>query len=285
MELLDLLKKRGVEYKKTNNPAEILLTCTSGQHKDKSPSLSFNLEKGIFNCWSCGYSGGINKFLASIGETVQIDYDSKQPYKIQKLKNKIQGLIELNAIKLPDDRKIFQQDYRGISSEIYRSFNAFTTDEYGLTDYLCIPVYQHGKLKFIEGRLMRDLHNQPKYYRRPAKAQSSDCLFPLDKLKHTNYVILVEGIFDMLNMWNIGFTNTLCIFGASNFKKDKVEILDRLGVTKVDILMDSDKAGQLAAEKIHNLLDSRNIYSRIVLLPPGIDPGELTTKQAERILN
>lgn len=284
MELLELLQKRGIEFKKTNNPSEILLTCTSGEHKDSSPSLSFNLEKGIFNCWSCGYSGGINKYLASIGETVQIDYDSKQPYKIEKLKKKIRSVVETNDIKLPDDRKLFQEDYRGISAETYRFFNAFTTDQYGLTDYLCIPIYQHSKLKFIEGRLMRDLHNQPKYYRRPNNAKAIDCLFPLDKLKHTNYVILVEGLFDVLNMWNIGYNNTLCIFGASNFKKDKVDILDRLGVTRVDILMDSDKAGQMAAEKIHNLLDSRNIYSRIVSLPPGIDPGELTSRQAERIL-
>jgi DNA primase len=283
-DLIELLNKRGIQYKKTNNPAEILIGCTSGQHTDKSPSLSFNLEKNIFNCWSCGFRGGINKFLQSIGETQNIDFDSKQPYKLKKLKDKIQAKIETNEIQLPDDRRMFNEEFRGISAETYKKFGAFTTNELGLTDYLCIPVYQHGKLKFIEGRLLKDLPNQPKYYRRPQKAVASDCLFPLDKLKNTNYVILVEGIFDAINMWQNGFVNTLCIFGTTNFNKKKLGILDSMGVTRVDIMMDSDAAGQKAAEKIFELLDSRNIYSRIITLPPGIDPGELTKEQAERLL-
>ena len=284
MDLVELLNKRGVPYKKTNNPYEILITCTSGLHDDKNASLSFNLEKDIFNCWSCGYSGGINKFLRSIGETESLDVDSKQPYKIKKLKEKLRSKIEQDDIKLPDDRKLFMEEFRGIEANIFREFQAFTTEELNLTGYVCIPVYQHGKLKFIEGRLNRDLENETKYNRRPAKAVVSDCLFPLDKLKSTNYVILVEGIFDAINMWKLGYTNTLCIFGTTNFSKKKLDILDNMGITRVDIMMDSDIPGQRAADKIADMLDSRNIYARIIKLPPGIDPGELTKEQAERVL-
>lgn len=284
MDLIELLNKRGIAHKKTNNPSEILIGCTSGTHSDRSPSLSFNLEKNIFNCWSCGFKGGINKFLESIGETQTIDFTSKQPYKIKKLKDKIQAKIETNDITLPEDRRMFTEPFRGISAETYKEFRAFTTNEYGLVDYLCIPVFQHGKLKFIEGRLLKDLPNQPKYYRRPQKAVVSDCLFPLDKIKNTSYVILVEGIFDMINMWQLGYKNTLCIFGTTNFNKKKLSMLDNLGVTRVDIMMDSDLPGQKAAEKIAELLDSRYIYSRIITLPTGIDPGNLTKEQAERLL-
>ena len=91
---------------------------------------------------------------------------------------------------------------------------------------------------------------KPKYYRRPQGASVSDVVFPLDKVKNTNYVILVEGIFDMLNMWQLGYHNTLCIFGASNFSRKKLEILDRIGVTRVDILMDPDAPGQMALLKL-----------------------------------
>ena len=87
MELIELLDKRGIEYKKTNNPSEILISCTSGQHEDKSPSLSYNLDKNLFHCWSCGFGGGSSKFLESIGEITRLSIESKQPYKIQKLKN------------------------------------------------------------------------------------------------------------------------------------------------------------------------------------------------------
>lgn len=284
MDLLDLLTIRGIPFQKTNNPYEILVKCTSGLHDDKNASLSYNLEKHIFNCWSCGFRGGVSKFLQSIGEMEYLDLESKQPYRIKKLKDKLKSKVEQDDIKLPDDRKIYMEEYRGIDASIYREFQAFTTHQMELTDYLCIPVFQYGKLKFIEGRLLRDLPNQPKYFRRPAKASVNDCLFPLDKIKNTNYVILVEGIFDAINMWKLGYTNTLCIFGTTNFSKKKLDILDNMGVTKVDIMMDSDPAGVKAAEKIAEQLDSRNIFARIIKLPAGIDPGELTKEQAERVL-
>ena len=284
MDLVDLLNSRGIEYRKTNNPAEILISCTSGEHVDKSPSLSYNLEKNMFHCWSCGFSGGITKFMQSIGETVRLDVDSKQPFKIKKLKDKIRKLVELDEINLPEERHVYNGEFKGISGSVMKEFQAFTTQHLGLKDYICIPVYQFGKLKFIEGRYAGMVAGKPKYYRRPQGAPVSEILFPLDKVKNTNYVILVEGIFDMLNMWQLGYHNTLCIFGASNFNRKKLEILDRIGVTRVDILMDPDAPGQMAATKIAELLNTRDIVSRNIKLPVGTDPGELNQRQAEAYL-
>ena len=219
--------------------------------------------------------------MTSIGETTRLDVDSKQPYKIKKLKDKIRNIIEIDDIKLPTERHMYVGEFKSIESRVLKEFKAFTTDQMGLQDYICFPVYQFGKLKFIEGRLMKHIAGKPKYYRRPQKATVNDILFPLDKVKNTNYVILVEGIFDMLNMWQLGFKNTLCIFGATNFGRKKLEILDRIGVTRVDVLMDPDAAGQMAATKIITALDSKNISSRNVKLPVGVDPGELNKRQAE----
>ena len=42
MELIELLNTRGITYKKTNNPVEILLSCTSGEHEDNTPSFLKN---------------------------------------------------------------------------------------------------------------------------------------------------------------------------------------------------------------------------------------------------
>jgi len=284
MELVELLNKRGIEYRKTNNPAEILISCTSGEHTDKSPSLSYNLERNVFHCWSCGFSGGINKFMKSIGETVILDVDSKQPYKIKKLKDKIRNIIEFDDIQIPSERHKWSSEFRNIDAKTMKEFQAFTTDQMGLQDYICFPVYQFGKLKFVEGRLSKTIAGKSKYNRKPHKAKVNDILFPLDKLKNTNYVILVEGIFDMLNMWQLGYKNTLCIFGATNFGRKKLEILDRIGVTRVDILMDPDAPGQMAASKIAVELDSRNIVSRNIKLPVGVDPGDLNVIQAKEYI-
>ena len=284
MDLKEILDKRGIEYKNTNNPSEILISCTSGLHDDKSPSLSYSLEKDVFHCWSCGFGGGVSKFLESIGEITRVPTESKQPFKIEKLKNKIKAVLEFDEVKLPKTRQVYIGEFRKIKASVLKEFQAFTTEELQLHNYLCVPIYQFGKLKFIEGRYMGNVTSQPKYFRRPHKGKVSNILFPLDKVKNTNYIILVEGLFDMLNMWQLGYKNTLAIFGASNFGRNKLDLVDKIGVNRVDILMDPDAPGQMAAEKIQSLLDSKKIYSRIIKLPIGRDPGDITKDVAEAAL-
>ena len=48
--------------------------------------------------------------------------------------------------------------------------------------------------------------------------------------------------------------------------------------------MDPDAPGQMAASKIAEMLDTRNIVSRNIKLPIGTDPGELNQRQAETFL-
>ena len=131
---------------------------------------------------------------------------------------------------------------------------------------------------------MGNAQGQPKYYRRPQKVSVSEILFPLDKVKNTNHIILVEGLFDMLNMWQLGYKNCMCIFGATNFNRKKLELVERIGVIRVDIMMDPDAPGQMAADKIQSLLDEKNIYSRKIMLPINKDPGTLTKQEAEALL-
>ena len=109
-------------------------------------------------------------------------YKFKQLKKISKLKDKIRHIIEVDDIKLPSERHIFKQQFKGISAKTMMEFNAFTTQHLQLQNYICIPVYQFGKLKFIEGRKFKDNNHQPKYYRRPANAKTNNILFPLDKI-------------------------------------------------------------------------------------------------------
>lgn len=284
MDLLDILDEKGIEYQKTNNPSEIKMKCTNPYHEDSDPSLSYNLDKNIFNCWSCGFRGGATKFLASIGVTEVIELESKQPHKINKLKEKVKKLQGLDSVKIPEDAVPFTKDYRAISEKTYRNFEAFYTYEFDLIDYVCFPIYQEGKIRFIEGRDTKDLAAQPKYNRKPAKAKVSDVLFPLDKVSGNKHVILVEGLFDMLNLWDLGYENVLCMFGAYNFNKEKLDLLDKMGVIKVSLMLDPDIAGQRAAEKIEKLLDSRNIICDNIVLPEGKDPGNLTIEQAMRYI-
>jgi len=284
MNMIDVLDQHGLKYEKTNNPTEVVLQCTSGNHADNRPSMMYNLDKDIFHCWSCGFRGTKRKFLQSIGINTDIPFDSKQPFKIQKLKDKLNEIIYEDNMVMPEDARPVNGTFKNISSDTLKNFNAFFTEKLGLEDYVCFPVSQFGKIRFIEGRNRFTKSEKPKYYRRPAKARSADMLYPLDKIKDKSHLILVEGIFDMLNMWDKGYENTVCVFGANNFNKPKLEILDRIGTTFVEILFDGDEAGKNGARKIADLLEKRFIQSKIINLAPGKDPGDLSQPELNMIL-
>jgi DNA primase len=284
MNITDILDEKNITYRKTNNAAEIKISCTSGEHIDKDPSLVYNIEKDIFQCWSCGFKGVKRKFLKSIGINTDIPFDSKQPFKIQKLKNKLNEIMLTNTIEMPIDAKFINGTFRGIKSSTLEKFQAFFSSQHNLEDYICFPVYQFGKLKFIEGRNRFPNSSKPKYYRRPTHSKTVDILYPLDLIKDKSSLIIVEGIFDMINMWDKGYENTVCTFGVNNFNNLKLELLDRIGTTFVEIFFDGDTPGRNGAKKLSEQLDKRFIQSKIIELPDGMDPGNLTQEQLYTLL-
>jgi 5S rRNA maturation endonuclease (ribonuclease M5) len=283
-DLRDILKGKGIYFRETNNPAEIIIQCTSGEHTDKNPSLSFNMDKNVFHCFSCGFGGGTIKFLQSIGITEKLHIESKQEYKIIKLQRKLRALKNIGNLQLPRATNDVTWDFNGVSANTLQEFGAFTTAEYGLDDYICIPVYLFGRLKFIDARIRHSGTRKPKYNRRPEGISVADVLFPVDKIDNTNEVVLVEGMYDMLNLWEKGITNCLCIFGTQNFNKKKIELLDKIGIHKVILMMDGDIAGRNATTKIKGLLDYNNILSKEIYLPEGIDPGNISKEYLYELL-
>ena len=286
-EIETLLTERGIEFVvNPNNKYEIAMRCFSGIHSDKSPSLSYNVEKGLFNCFSCGFKGDTDRFVKELGITLSEEPLSKQGFKIKKLLDKLANIRDDKPIHLPEPRFSVKHAFKGVSQEVLASFGAFTTTHDSLDDYLCIPVYQYGKLRFIEGRntALTGNSEMPKYMRKPAGVDVKTILFPLDRVKDYTKIILVEGIFDMINMHALGYTNTLCIFGINNFNVGKAKMLDELGCRKAIILMDGDAAGTRAAAKIKTMFEQLSIYTKVIELEEGKDPGILTQEEADSIL-
>jgi len=71
-----------------------------------------------------------------------------------------------------------------------------------------------------------------------------------------NRIILVEGIFDALNLWDKGLKNAVCCFGTQSVDWVKLSILKMQGATAVDIMFDGDEAGQLAATKVEGICET-----------------------------
>lgn len=278
MDILTLLEEKGIQYEKTNNPAEIKIRCISGEHDDANPSLLYNLSTNLFHCWSCGFSGKLKKFLKALGIDTELKVTNRAEIKANQLKQRIQSLrSELISLELPHDLEVFPGNYKGVPNELLKEFGAFTSKFYNLQDYLCFPVYQYDYLRFIIGRALVD--NKPKYSVYPSAKTVKDVLFPLDKIERNNSVILVEGIFDMLNLWKLGCRNSLVIFGTQTFHKEKLNILKTIDAVNVYIMLDNDQPGKKASEYIHTLLTQNGFNSTIIQFENAEDPGTLTQEQ------
>lgn len=287
MDINQILTNNGIEYAKTNNPYEIKIRCVSGSHDDKEPSLHVNLEKEVFNCFSCGFSGKLSKLFRKFGiELVEIKLD-RQPIKIAKLKNKLLNIQNKDVIEIPKDAELYLGDFKGIRAETLKKFGAFITTHFGLSDYLSFPIRQFGRIQFIVARHHsadpKD-YGEQKYIIRPTGANVSKILYPIDQVIGNKSIILVEGIFDMLNMHQAGYTNTVCIFGVQNFKKEKLKLIDMFNFNTVYVMMDGDNPGRQAALKIAEMLETINVEVKIPKIPEGKDPGSLTPYEMLEIL-
>lgn len=229
---------------------------------------------GIFHCFSCGFKGNIFDHFDEQANWLQITRDT--------LKNTIQAkLVEKVGVQIPKTAVPWDKDYRGISKTTYQKFNAFTYDGDGLANRIIIPIYKNtGKVAALVGRDRGPINmGPPKYLVHPPKAKMP--LFPLVKPLNGR-VILVEGLFDMLNLHDKGLDNSICCFGVNTVTKEKLNILKLQGVVGVDLCFDNDDAGKGGAKKLENLLESSELLYRYIDYDSD-DPGDLTAQQVIKI--
>jgi DNA primase len=95
-------------------------------------------------------------------------------------------------------------------------------------------------------------------------------------------VILVEGIFDVINLHDKGLTNAVCCFGTQNINEDKLSMLSIQGASGIDVFFDGDEAGQEAAGKVEAMCERAGLLSRNICLK-NTDPGALAQSQIDKL--
>lgn len=268
MNVIDVLTDRNIKFKESGNDYQVV--CLNPEHEDSNPSMRIDKVTGIYHCFSCGFKGNIFKFFGAEPNFIDI--------RIAKLEEKIRSMLSNKTLTMPPDAIAFDQDYRGISKDIYQQSHAFlSTAEEEFKDRLMFPIYDiRGNIKVFVGRA---LHSdvEAKYLFYPK--HTSPPLFPANPEIWKNSLIIVEGLFDVLNLMDKGCHNVICAFGThSLFKtyKDKLSHYKILGVNKFYIMFDGDKAGVTASEKLNKILNENGFNSESIELPEGLDPGDLS---------
>ena len=178
----------------------------------------------------------------------------------------------------PKDYLPYVGNWRNISPKTYKTFEAFEHVGKDYVSRINFPIRDiSGKIVAFQGR--HTSGGTPKYKFTPPGAKLP--LFP-QVSPRLGEIILVEGIYDVINLHDKGMTNVCCCFGTNNINEDKLLMLSMKGATKIGIFFDGDDAGQKAAENVKVMCEKVGLVARNIFMKE-LDPGALTETQVRKL--
>jgi len=273
MVVQDVLNKHGIIF--TSKGQDYVISCLSPEHEDNHPSCHVDQQDGTFHCFSCGFKGNIFKFF-------NVD-KNWQDIRVKRLRDKISGIKAASTgLSIPSGAVPFSRHFRDIDKRTLAKYKAFTHDK-EFEGRIVFPLPDiTGKIRAFIGRYINSTAH-PKYMIKPPGAELP--LFPSIASPINGSIILVEGIFDALNLIDKGLYNAIAILGANNIQVELLESLKLQGVHTIYTMFDGDEAGRKAENVAQRLLADIFIINENtkLQLPLGLDPGDLSAADIEHI--
>jgi len=253
MNLFKTLEDKG--YDPVYSGHSIKIRCP--YHEESTPSCSIDESRGMFNCFGCGASGAIEKILYDLG--ILEGYTSNLlEIALNKVNNKVTSILSEFTLH-PSDSIPINQEHRGITVETFKYFNAYTLEN---VNSIFFPIMFRGRnMGIIENPL------SGKYVNRFINGYIP---FNIDRVSSGN-IILVEGIYDALSVYQAGYPNVMASLSAS-YSYSLIKWLKVLNARNVQILYDGDEAGRKGAKQ----LNLKYLDSTIINMPEGNDPNSLS---------
>jgi DNA primase len=283
MDVREVLDAKHIQYK--FSVKDYIVHCFSPNHADNNPSCHVDKISGVFHCWSCGHSGNIY-------EHFNINIPNQLNTSVQRVQDKIKKLMWSKPLEKPLGHIPHEWDFRGISKETLMHFEAFTSDDKNLDmeGRIIFPLRDiDGDIRIFLGRHMySDL--DPKYKIYPEHSEIP--LYPEIPEIYQGSIILVEGIFDLLNLYDKGLKNVVLCggvhIGLVKKKAKQARNIERLlpykyqGINTMYTLFDGDKAGRDSAKGLYKYAgETFNI--QILELDDDKDPGNLTETEINKL--
>ena len=271
MNVEDLLNTKDISF--IPKGKDFLVRCLNPEHEDRNPSMRVDQITGIFNCFSCGYKGNL---FTHFGQKA-----NKMELRKQLMRKKIDEIrFQSSGLQMPEGYMPYVGNWRNIKPETYKDFEAFIHAGKDFNGRICFPIRDRSaRIVAFQSRTTGD--QQPKYLNTPPGAKLP--LFPIVKPLQGR-IILVEGIFDVINLHDKGLTNAVCCFGVNNVTEEKLQVLTVSGVEGIDVFLDNDEAGQVASKKIREMCESLDIDTRnIAFGNKNLDPGALVHTQVDKL--
>jgi DNA primase len=272
-----LLTSKGVQFKHAGK--RVLVRCFNPDHEDRNPSLSIDKVTGLGKCFSCGYKINLYTYYNQ-----NYSYQTVQLYKLRKKVDKV--IAQGSGLELPTNYVPWTRDFRGVSRSTLTKFEAFSVDNEDWRDRIVFPIRDiSGKIRVLIGRHIYS-NVGAKYLLKPANV--SPPLVPAKIVPRQGSVIAVEGLFDLLNLWDKGMRNVVCLFGTHTMENnlpEKIKLLRLQGVSKIYYMLDGDDAGRKAAANLADKTRALELDADTIDLDDGSDPGDLSAEDVKLLEN
>ena len=229
------------------------------KHGDQNRSASFNLVKQAWICYGCGERGGIHRLIALYNDSTldiakatwdnYISTDIVRESNIERIEHNLSEVVKIkNSISVSKQSTEFAQligattyhSYlkdRGISQATANKFGVGYSDKY---NRILLPVFDLNaeRVLRIQCRAIEDVNPKYVYIKFEDKAPA---FFGTQTIDNWSEVIIVEGVFGVLTLYEHGVRNVLATLGQPT--QEQIELLNTT-CGRLILLFDRDKAGE-----------------------------------------
>ena len=285
----DMLRELGLQNIRPCGD-EIQFSCPYPGHKnnDAHPSAFFNLNKNVFHCFSCGANGSLESLYKFITGQ-EINAFSIAELKFNQVNNsahKITDILKAQEVATNIYQDSILDKYKEIPQDMYsylikrvKNPDIISLFELGYdkeTQKATMPI------RNARHQLVGIIGHMPyskgfKYLPiLPEKGfKKTLFLYGMDKVdRKIDTAILVEGMFDVVAGYSLGYKNVLGLQGA--FLAEEQEAFLRMNFNKIVLALDNDKAGAHTTKHLIKHLKYKFEKIEVFKYPPNIkDLGDM----------